>query len=84
MEEDLLEPSCSNNIYVPANMIPQIHLVEHGQLRVAVHAEPVLGVVDGYQVGDELLVRLADVAPLALLRAKHGVVVQGIVHHGET
>ena len=51
---------------------------------VLVEAEPVLGVVDGDEVGDELLVALSDAAALPLLGAEHGVVVQRVVHHGVT
>ena len=59
-------------------------LVEHGQLRVPVHAQPVLGVVDGDEVRDELVVGLADDAPLPLFRPEDGVVVQRVVHHRES
>ena len=59
-------------------------LVEHGELGVPVHAEPVLRVVDGDEVRDELLVRLPDVAAPPLLRPEHQVVVQRVVHHGKT
>ena len=51
---------------------------------VLVEAEPVLGVVDGDEVGDELLVALADAAALPLLGAEHHVVVEGVVDHGVT
>ena len=53
-----------------------------GSEAVLVEAEPVLGVVDGDEVGDELLVALPDAAALPLLGAEHRVVVQGVVHHG--
>ncbi len=52
---------------------------ETGAEVVAVGAEPVLGVVYRDEVVDQLLVRLADVAVLALLVAEHHVVVQGVV-----
>ena len=64
--------------------VPVLALVEHGELAVAVHAEPVLRVVDGDEVRDELLVRLPDVATPPLLRPEHQVVVQRVVHHGKT
>lgn len=54
------------------------------QFRVAVHAQPVLGVVDVYQVVDELLVGLADNSAAAFLRSEHHVIVQRIVLHGKT
>jgi hypothetical protein len=53
----------------------------HHEVRVSVHAQPVLGVVDVDQVPDQIVVRLADVAALALLWSKHHVVVQRIIHH---
>ena len=55
-----------------------------GSEAVLVEAEPVLGVVDGDEVGDELLVALPDAAALPLLGAEHRVIVQGVVHHGVT
>lgn len=58
--------------------------LEHGKVRVAVHAEPVLGVVDVDQVSDQLLVGLADQAALTLVRPEHHVVVQRVVDHRET
>lgn len=57
--------------------------LEHGQVRVAVHAQPVLGVVDVDQVPDELVVRLADQAALALVGAEDHVVVERVVDHRE-
>ena len=55
--------------------------VEHGELRVSVHAEPVLSVVNGNQVLDQLVVRLANDATLALVRTKHCVIVERIIDH---
>ena len=59
-------------------------LVEHGELGVPVHAEPVLRVVDGDEVRDQLLVRLADIPSFSLFRPKHRVIIQRVVHDGET
>ena len=59
-------------------------LVEHGELGVPVHAEPVLRVVDGDEVRDQLLVRLPDIPSFSLFRPKHRVIIQRVVHDGET
>lgn len=55
--------------------------LEHGELGVTVHAQPVLCVVDGDQVSDQVLVTLTDVASLSLLWTEHCVVVQRVVHN---
>ena len=57
--------------------------VEHGELRVSVHAEPVFGVMNGNQVLDQLIVRLANDATLALVGTKHCVIVERIIDHGK-
>lgn len=58
----------------------RLHRLEQRQLRVAVDAEPVLGVVDVDQILDQLLVGFAaNVAAAALQRTEHIVIVQRIV-----
>ena len=63
--------------------LPVLPLLEHRQVRVAIHAQPVLCIVDWYQVSDQLLVRLSDVPAFSLLRSEDKVVVERIVHDGE-
>ena len=76
----LLGHQLGGDVFVPLHVLA---LLEHRQVRVAVHAEPVLGVVDGNQIGDKRFVRLPDVAAFALLGTKDHVVVEGVVHDGK-
>lgn len=50
--------------------------------KVVVHAQPVFGVVNRDEILDELLVRLADPASLALFRTEHVVIIERVVDHG--
>ena len=62
-------------------------LVQPGHLRgrgLRVVPDPVVGVVDLDQGGDELGLCLADVTAPALLRPKHRVVIQRVVHNRVT
>jgi len=76
----LLGHQLGGDVFVPLHVLA---LLEHRQVRVAVHAEPVLSVVDGNQIGDKRFVRLPDVAAFALLGTKDHVVVEGVVHDGK-
>ncbi len=66
---------------VAAGVRPALVLVEHGQLRVAVHAEPVLGIVDGDQILNQLRVGLTHNPAFAFCRSEHRVVVKRVVDH---
>lgn len=58
-------------------------LVEHGELRVSVHAQPVLGVVNCDEVLDQLFIGLADDPALPFRGTEHQVIVQRVVDDGE-
>lgn len=55
--------------------------IEHRELGISVDAQPVLGVVNIYQIPHQLLVGLsADVAASTLVRSEHFMIVKRIIH----
>ena len=58
--------------------------LEHAQICVTIHSEPVLRVVNVNQVPDELIVILANDSSLSFVGPKHVMVVQGVVDNWVT
>lgn len=57
--------------------------LEHRVLSIAIHAKPVLCIVDLNEVLDQLVISLVDNAALGLVGSEDSVVVEGVIDDGE-